>query len=170
MRARKKDKGEDRSIPLLTVALLVAIVATLAIFFIVDRQKEFQQQYLLMGAEQQVLGQKIAKFSLEALRGNEPSFQQLLVARNQFSTLIDELKNGNPEQGLPPSPEQALGILRKVENSWLELRSYADEILRNRETILSIGEFIGVISELIPQLQETSDEVVRLLVLSLIHI
>lgn len=164
MRARKKDKGEDRSIPLLTVALLVAIVATLAIFFIVDRQKEFQQQYLLMGAEQQVLGQKIAKFSLEALRGNEPSFQQLLVARNQFSTLIDELKNGNPEQGLPPSPEQALGILRKVENSWLELRSYADEILRNRETILSIGEFIGVISELIPQLQETSDEVVRLLV------
>ncbi|BAN69759.1 twitching motility protein PilJ [endosymbiont of unidentified scaly snail isolate Monju] len=149
---------------MLTVALLVAIVATLVLFVIMERQKEFQQQYLLRGAEQQVLGQKIAKFSLEALRGNEPSFQQLQVARDQFSRLINELKNGAPGQGLPPSPEQVMGALRKVENSWLELRSYADEILRNRETILSIGEFIGVISELIPQLQETSDEVVRLLV------
>ncbi|WP_043108504.1 methyl-accepting chemotaxis protein [endosymbiont of unidentified scaly snail isolate Monju] len=165
MRAKSiKDKGGSRSIPLLTVALLVAIVATLVLFVIMERQKEFQQQYLLRGAEQQVLGQKIAKFSLEALRGNEPSFQQLQVARDQFSRLINELKNGAPGQGLPPSPEQVMGALRKVENSWLELRSYADEILRNRETILSIGEFIGVISELIPQLQETSDEVVRLLV------
>ena len=165
MRAKSiKDKGGSRSIPLLTVALLVAIVATLVLFVIMERQKEFQRQYLLRGAEQQVLGQKIAKFSLEALRGNEPSFQQLQVARDQFSRLINELKNGAPGQGLPPSPEQVMGALRKVENSWLELRSYADEILRNRETILSIGEFIGVISELIPQLQETSDEVVRLLV------
>ncbi len=167
MKARSnKDKGGSRSIPLLTAALLVAIVATLVLFVIVERQKEFQQQYLLRGAEQQVLGQKIAKFSLEALRGNEASFQQLQTARDRFSQLMDELKNGAPVQGLPPSPKAMMGEVRKVENSWLELRSYADEILRNRETILTIEEFISVISELIPQLQETSDEVVRLLVRS----
>jgi len=161
---RKKEKQGSRSIPLLAAALLIAIVATLVLFVIVDRQKEYQQQYLLRGAEQQVLGQKIAKYSLEALRGNEASFRQLRAARDRFSQLIDELKNGAPDQGLPPSPQRMRRALRKVESSWLELRSYADEILDNEETILSVKEFIGVISELIPQLQETSDEVVRLLV------
>jgi len=133
-------------------------------YIIVQQRVGYQQKYLLRAAEQQVLGQKIAKFSLEALRGDEKAFASVRVFRDRFSQLLDELKHGAPAEGLPPTPEDASDELRKVENSWLELRSYADEILRNRETILSIKEFIGVISELIPQLQETSDEVVRLLV------
>ncbi len=165
MRARsKKEKGGGRSIPWLSGGLVLFIVATMVSYIIVQQRVGYQQKYLLRAAEQQVLGQKIAKFSLEALRGDEKAFASVRVFRDRFSQLLDELKHGAPAEGLPPTPEDASDELRKVENSWLELRSYADEILRNRETILSIKEFIGVISELIPQLQETSDEVVRLLV------
>ncbi len=164
MRARSKKEGRSRSIPLLTGGLVLFIVATMVSYVIVQQRVDYQQKYLLRAAEQQVLGQKIAKFSLEALRGDEKAFSSLQVFRDRFSQLLDELKNGAPAESLPPTPDDASAELRKVENSWLELRSYADEILRNRETILSVEEFIGVISELIPQLQETSDEVVRLLV------
>ncbi|HHI76684.1 MAG TPA: chemotaxis protein [Gammaproteobacteria bacterium] len=160
----KKTRGGNKSIPLLTVALLLAIAATLAAFVLLQRQEAHQEQYLVRVAEQQVLGQKIAKFSLEALRGDEPSFEALRNARDRFSQLLEQLKQGDAAAGLPPTPEPAVPALRKVEDAWLELRSYADEIIRNKETILSIDEFIKVINELIPQLQESSDQVVRLLV------
>ena len=156
-----KREGGRKTIPLLAVALLLAIVATLAAFVLVQRQEDHQEKYLVRSAEQQVLAQKIAKYSLEALRGNEKSFASLRSARDRFSQLLDDLKKGNPTVGLPATPEQVRPQLHEVENAWLELRAYADDILANQEGILSIGEFIGVINELIPQLQETSDEVVR---------
>jgi twitching motility protein PilJ len=156
-----KRGGGSKTIPLLAVALLLAIVATAVAFFLVQRQKEHQEKYLVRSAEQQVLAQKIAKYSLEALRGNEPSFVKLRSSRDRFSQLLGDLKKGNETAGLPPTPDEVKPQLHQVENAWLDLRAYADDILSNQEGILSIGEFIGVINELIPQLQETSDEVVR---------
>lgn len=156
--------GGGRLVPFLAVLLLATIVATLAAFLFVDRQESNQEQYLLRTAEQQVLAQKIAKFALEASRGDEQSFAQLRTSRDRFTQLLDELKRGASVVNLPPSPESVAQPLRTVENNWLELRAYADEILVNQEAILSVGEFVGVINEFIPQLQEVSDQVVRLLV------
>lgn len=160
----RKPGSTDKTILLLTIVLLLAIVATLAAFVVTQRQAEWQKQYLLRAAEQQVLGQKVAKFSLQAMRGDRASFGTLQQARDRFSQLMDELKNGVLESGLPPAPEAVEGPLRGVENAWLELRSYADEILRNQNTLLSIGESVRVVDDLVPQLQDSSDQVVQHLI------
>ena len=156
-----KQGSGSKSIPLLATILLLAIVATLAAFIVVQKQEEYQEQYLVRSTEQQVLAQKIAKFSLGALRGEEQAFADLKTARDRFSVLLDELGTGVRSAGLPATPEMARSQLHEVENAWLELRSFTDEILANREGILSIGEFIGVINELIPQMQDSSDQVAR---------
>jgi len=156
-----KQGSGSKSIPLLATILLLAIVATLAAFIVVQKQEEYQEQYLVRSTEQQVLAQKIAKFSLGALRGEEQAFADLKTARDRFSVLLDELGTGVRSAGLPATPEMARSQLHEVENAWLELRSFTDEILANRDGILSIGEFIGVINELIPQMQDSSDQVAR---------
>lgn len=156
-----KQGSGSKSIPLLATILLLAIVATLAAFIVVQKQEEYQEQYLVRSTEQQVLAQKIAKFSLGALRGEEQAFADLKTSRDRFSVLLDELGTGVRSAGLPATPEMARSQLHEVENAWLELRSFTDEILANQEGILSIGEFIGVINELIPQMQDSSDQVAR---------
>jgi len=162
-RTVKKAGGKSRAIPLLTVLLLITIVATVIAFVYTSRQERNQEQYLLRTAEQQVLAQKIAKFALEAARGNEQSFSSLRVARDRFTQVLEELKGGSPSIDLPASPPHVANSLRDVEDRWLELRAHTDEILINQEAILSIDEFVGVINEFIPQLQEVSDQVVRIL-------
>ena len=165
MKTRIKKQGtRSRAVPFLAIFLLIAIVVTFAAFLMVQRQGDYQEQYLVRSGEQQVLAQKIAKYSLAALRGEEEAFDELRTARDRFSKLLDQLKTGDKGSGLPPSPEAVRPQLREVENAWLELRAPADEILSNREGVLSIGEFIGVINELIPELQESSDLVARQLV------
>lgn len=156
--------GATGAIPVLTVLLLISIVATVAAFAYVSVLERHQEQYQLRTAEQQVLAQKVAKYALEASAGDEQAFIKLRESRDRFTRLMDDLKTGNEVSELPATPEEVRGELRLVEGRWLELRAYADEILLNQNAILSIDEFVGVINEFIPQVQDLSDQVVRGLV------
>ena len=160
----KKEVTGNRSVPVLTVFLLAAIVATIAAFLYVSRIQDYGEQYFARVSEQQVLGQKIAKYALEAAGGDEASFEKLRVSRDRFITLMNELKTGAPDEGLPATSERMAEPVRNVENRWLALRAYVDEILLNQKPILSVREFVDVINSAIPRLLKTSEDVVRILV------
>ncbi|MCW5586372.1 MAG: type IV pili methyl-accepting chemotaxis transducer N-terminal domain-containing protein, partial [Chromatiales bacterium] len=128
------------------------------------RTEGYVEQYLARVSEQQVLSQKVAKYALEASAGDQASFERLRVARDRFIVLLDELKTGAPDVGLPASPEAMHEALRETENRWLALRAYVDEILGNQSAILSVREFVQVINAAIPQLQQASEDIVRILV------
>jgi len=163
-RTVKRTGGGSRAVLVLATLLMITIVATIAAFIFVERQKGYQEQYLLRTAEQQVLAQKVAKFALEAAAGDERAFASLRNFRDRFTRLLDELKNGDPATGLPASPAETRQPLKAVEDNWLELRSHADEILSAQASILSIDEFVAVINEFMPQLEDVSNQVVSLLV------
>lgn len=160
----KKTAAGNRAIPLLTALVLITIVAAIAVFAYVSRTEGYVEQYLARVSEQQVLSQKVAKYALEASAGDQASFERLRVARDRFIVLLDELKTGAPDAGLPASPDAVREALRETENRWLALRAYVDEILGNQSAILSVREFVQVINAAIPQLQQASEDVVRILV------
>lgn len=160
----KKTAAGNRAIPLLTALVLVTIVAAIAVFAYVSRTEGYVEQYLARVSEQQVLSQKVAKYALEASAGDQASFERLRVARDRFIVLLDELKTGAPDTGLPASPDAMHEALRETENRWLALRAYVDEILGNQSAILSVREFVQVINAAIPQLQQASEDIVRILV------
>jgi twitching motility protein PilJ len=160
----KKTAAGNRAIPLLTALVLITIVAAIAVFAYVSRTEGYVEQYLARVSEQQVLSQKVAKYALEASAGDQASFERLRVARDRFIVLLDELKSGAPDAGLPASPDAMHEALRETENRWLALRAYVDEILGNQSAILSVREFVHVINAAIPQLQQASEDIVRILV------
>ena len=160
----KTSAGGNRSIPLLTALVLFTVIAAIVAFAALSRMERQGEQYLQRVSEQQVLSQKIAKYALEAAAGDQASFERLRVNRDRFITLMDELNNGAPDVRLAASPEPMAEPLREVENRWLALRAYADEILVSQNAILSIREFVDVINKAIPRLQQLSDEVVLILV------
>ena len=162
----KNPMDGNRAIPFLTVLVLVVIIGAIAAFGLVSRFVEQGEQYVLRVSEQQVLSQKIAKYALEASAGDSASFERLRIDRDRFITLMEELQAGDPNIGLPPSPESIAEPLHEVENRWLALRAYADEILVNQNAILLIREFVDVINETIPRLQRVSEDIVRSLVRS----
>ena len=160
----KTSAGGNRSIPLLTALVLFTVIAAIVAFAALSRMERQGEQYLQRVSEQQVLSQKIAKYALEAAAGDQASFERLRIDRDRFIRLMDELKNGAPDVRLAGSPEPMAEPLRDVENRWLALRAYADEILVNQNAILSIREFVDVINKAIPRLHQLSDEVALILV------
>jgi twitching motility protein PilJ len=159
-----RSRANKRTIPLLAVAALVVIVAAIVAFAYMSRVAQHGGEYLGRVAEQQVLGQKIAKYALEASTGDQTSFDRLRQGRDRFITLTDELRNGAPDVGLPPVPASVSAPLREVDNRWLALRAYIDDILGNQQSILSIREFVEVINGTVPLFQDVSEQVVNALI------
>lgn len=160
----KSSTGGNRLIPLLTALVLFTVIGAIVAFAALSRVEQHGEQYRQRVSEQQVLGQKIAKYAFEAISGDLASFGELKSNRDRFIKLLDELKNGNNALGLPASPPTMAADLRDVENRWLALQAYVDEILINQNAILSIREQIEAINVAVPRLQQKSEEVVKILV------
>jgi twitching motility protein PilJ len=88
----------------------------------------------------------------------------LKQTRNEFEKNLNLLRDGNPESGLPASPEEVQGELTTVEELWKGFGKNADTILRAEGTIRMLSEFVGAINETMPNLLALSDEVVSLMI------
>lgn len=158
--------SSNRVIVLLSVGLLAVLVLALLTFAHVTKWTTNDEAYLVRATEMQVTALEITEYALTGAAGDQGAFPELRNSRDTFERLMGELKRGLPAAGLPPSPAEVKADLRAVENSWLELRQLADDVLSNKDSILSVREFINVITEFVPQLQALSEEVVDTLVKS----
>jgi twitching motility protein PilJ len=156
--------ASNRTIALLSVLLLATILLALMTFIHVSQRDAYDEQYLLRASEQRILSQRIAKFALAAAGGDQDAFALLQLYRDQFEGVLEELKDGSPVDRLPPSPTEVGPALANLKKSWLELRGNADLVLANQDAIVGVDRLVEIVAELIPQLQEFSDEVVRILV------
>ncbi len=145
---------------------LVAIVLAIITSIKVTTWERQEAEYSLRASEQRVVSQEIATYSLEASSGNKLAFSQLKDARDRFSKLMDELKNGDPTVKLPASPASMQPLLLEMENTWLELSENADGILKSQDAIVSVGEFIEVINDTTPDVAGIFEEITDLLIKS----
>lgn len=154
----------NKVITTLAVLVLISLILALATFAHNSRQASYDERYLIRAAETQVLAQKLSNIGISATRGELQAYNQLQISRDKFESLVWELRNGAPSEDLPGAPAEVSETLKTLENSWSELRQYLDEILQSRDAILAIGDYSGVISETVPQVQELSEELVEILV------
>jgi twitching motility protein PilJ len=148
----------------LAVLVVVMFGLALTVFIHTAQRDVYDENYLLRSTEQRFLSQQIAKFALASVKGDSVAFESLNKSKQRFELLLKELESGTPDGSLPASPEEAADALDRVKDSWAELRVDTEEILANRDAILSIGEFIDVISSSVIKLQQQSDSVVLELV------
>lgn len=164
MKTMSKRTGGSQLIPVLTLLVLLALIATIIAFVWVSKIEGHTEQYRDRVAEQRVLSQRIAKYALEASSGDQAAFDRLRLSRDRFKSLLDELKGGDEAAGLPASSAGMASVLRETENRWLALRAYVDEILGNRDAFLAIREHVDAIDTAVPRLVKVSEDIVQGLV------
>ena len=151
----KKGAGENTGlIWVLLVLLMSSLVLALAAYVTQARHQANVEQYMLLTGEQRVVMHKIASYASESGSGHEAAFERLKQSRNEFSRILDELKNGSSEKALAASPERVQPQLREVESVWLELRSQVDALLNSREAILTARGTIDDVRQILPGLLE----------------
>jgi twitching motility protein PilJ len=154
------DQSANSQILIVGSALIVLLISLLVVSYFITRDSNYDVEYASHASDLRVLSQEVAKNATEAAAGKEEAFDQLKKSRDDFENKLLLITQGNEETGLPPSE---LADETGVTERWATVKSNADRILENKETVLTLHQIAETLNETIPQLQIEYEDVVMIL-------
>jgi len=138
--------------------LLVAGFA--ANFYFVNTSSSRRDSYLQYANELKVLSQQIAKNATAAAQGQKDAFALLTQNRRDFDSNLGYLRDGNPVDGVPPSPDSAKDQLDQIGTLWTATRSKVETILSNKDAMLSVKDMASDLATSLSAIQAEDDKIV----------
>ena len=161
MSADKKTVAIGSSLLVLGILLALSIFLMLgSLVYVADKRSDLQKHSEL-SAEQLLLSQRMATFSLGASSGSEEDFNSLQESRIRFDEIQTTFHDGGPEA--PALVAELTPSLSNVGESWRIYKKDIEIILSGKQPISEVRELYQVIDSFIPQMLTYSDEVVGVL-------
>jgi len=150
--------------PMIIIGLLLSvfIILMLASLVYVGDKRTTLQRHVELSADQLLLSQQMATYSLGASSGNEDAFDNLFKSRLKFDNILTSLRSGDVVT--TALSEDLIPALDAVESDWRNYRNNIEVILNGRQSITEVRELYQVIESFIPQMLTYSDEVVGVLI------
>ncbi len=159
--------SRERGYTALIVLLLFAIGFAALDFFMLNQKNGEDRQAIALTTQIQVLSQQTAKFALESADGNANSFQELESTRNAIDSAVQRLNKGDPATGMNPYADDnatpAGRAVSALDASWARLDSDIRKILSNKAVVLDSGQRAAMISQQMPLLNSSMEQVVNIL-------
>jgi twitching motility protein PilJ len=159
--------SRERGYTALIVLLLIAIGFAALDFFLLNQKNGEDRQAIALTTQIQVLSQQTAKFALESADGNTDSFKELESTRNAIDSAVQRLDKGDPKSGMQPySDNNATPAGRAVsalDASWKQLDADIGKILSNKAVVLDSGQRADTLSQQMPLLNSSMEQVVNIL-------
>ncbi|MEE9492156.1 MAG: methyl-accepting chemotaxis protein [Gammaproteobacteria bacterium] len=156
--------GTNSVVAITLFVLIASLLAMVAVFWYVDKQGDYEREYIAYASEQQVLSQRVAKHALEVSTGSGAGFEQLQRYRDRFDVLLSYEMQGNPAINLPASPAGVTVSLQAMSDVWSSFRENADSVLAGQNTVASVSEIGRVVNEVMPKLQALDESIVDMLI------
>ena len=162
-RKKASTGGGDKGLIFIIVLLLASVIAMGSIYAYVTIHDGYDKQYITLIGEERVLSQQLTKFVGLAPQGNPNTFEQLGKLHERFAFSLQLLRAGDPNSGMPPSPDEVKRHLTKVVESWEEFDGNTQIILDSRAVIVALQETVKHINNNAPALVAMTDEVATLM-------
>ncbi|NMW23706.1 methyl-accepting chemotaxis protein [Rhodanobacter soli] len=159
--------SRERGYTALIVLLLIAIGFAALDFFLLNQKNGEDRQAIALTTQIQVLSQQTAKFALESADGNTDSFKELESTRNAIDSAVQRLDKGDPKSGMQPYADNnatpAGRALSALDASWKQLDADIGKILSNKAVVLDSGQRADTLSQQMPLLNSSMEQVVNIL-------
>jgi twitching motility protein PilJ len=159
--------SRERGYTVLIVLLLIAIGFAALDFFLLNQKNGEDRQAIALTTQIQVLSQQTAKSALESADGNADSFKELESNRNSIDSAVRRLEKGDPQSGMQPYADNNLTpagrAVTALTNSWKQLDGDISKILSNKAVVLDSGRRADTLSQQIPLLNSSMEQVVNIL-------
>lgn len=162
MSAERKNIAIGKLLIILGVLLSIFIILMLGSLVYVGDKRADLQRHVELSADQLLLSQQMATFSLGASSGSEEAFDRLHESRIKFDAILSTYRSGDLVTA--KLSKKLLPELDTVETDWRKYRNNIEIILNGRKSIAEVRELYEVIESFIPQMLTYSDEVVGVLV------
>ncbi|KZC16764.1 MULTISPECIES: methyl-accepting chemotaxis protein [unclassified Rhodanobacter] len=159
--------SRERGYTVLIVLLLIAMGFAALDFFMLNQKNGEDRQAIALTTQIQVLSQQTAKFALESADGNTDSFKELESTRNAIDSAVQKLGRGDPSGSMKPYADNnatpAGRAVSALDASWKQLDADIGKILSNKAVVLDSGQRAATLSQQMPLLNSSMEQVVNIL-------
>jgi len=159
--------GKERGYTGLIVLLLVAIGFAALDFFMLNAKNSEDRQAIALTTQIQVLSQQTAKFALESSDGNADSYKELESTRNAIDSAVRKLNKGDAATGMHAYADNNASPVGRaasaLDGAWKQLDGDIGKILQNKAVVLDSGQRAAAVSQQMPLLNSSMDQVVNIL-------
>ena len=148
----------NRTMTILVVALFLALIATVVSVVLVQRDAVRDQKYLGMTAELRALSFRVTSLSRDATSGQEQAFTELSSVLDSMDRSWTQLRSGDAAMRAALADE-----LAGFEGVWQRVKSNADTIITNKDTILFLNDVADTLNRSLPELQAEHNYIVEIL-------
>lgn len=147
--------------------MVVAILLFAVTMIVAVRSSEHSAIYQSTSTEMQMLSQRMARGSAQAIQGNEAAFKLLDEAYKDFDRNLELLINGG--DGLPASGGESAKILQKIKENWSvnfkpnNKKPTIETILKQKDTLVGVTKNVAAINSNDGKLLELTQQLVALL-------
>jgi twitching motility protein PilJ len=154
-------------LPFLLTGMVLSIVAVIWFLVVNTQRSERESKYIEQSSQLLMLSQRLAKDAREAVVGQPVAFKTLKDSRDRFDVIVNNLRNGNAETNVQPSPPEVAPQLDAVVRLWAPkpnegLRAQVDQILSQEKALFAMHDHVLAINQMSPLLLAVSDEIVEL--------
>ncbi len=162
MSAQQKNIAIGKPLVIIGILLSVFIILMLGTLVYVGDKRAALQRHVELSADQLLLSQQMATFSLGASSGSDAAFDRLAESRIKFDNVLEAYHSGDVLT--EKLSKELIADLDPVESNWRNYRNNIEVILNGRQSITEVKELYEVIESFIPQMLTYSDEVVGVLI------
>ena len=135
-------------------------------YYFAVKETRMINAYIGYANELKTLSQEIAKNSKAATQGQVAIFDVLTENRSNFDAILGYLINGNQVISLPASPEDTKTELDRASALWDETRTQVDDILNNRDAMVSLRDIAGDLAITMSAIQLDNHKIVATMLLA----
>ncbi len=146
--------------------LLLAFVFLIITFYIVGTNLTSDEKYLKNVTSMRLIAQQITQQAARAAGGKaeEQNFIAVKEHRDSFQKYLDLIREGDPEQGVPATPQTVYPAYEALELLWGDINRYIDSLLATQEVVLGAAEKFEELTGIIPEIREKTTQLLQLMV------
>ncbi|GLS27044.1 methyl-accepting chemotaxis protein [Marinibactrum halimedae] len=141
------------------IVVLVILLAVITFGIITSSQEAARdQEYLQIVADLRASSYRVTSLPREATSGNETAFAELEQVVSSMTSSWEQLNSGggSSQSALRPS-------LSQYETVWQRVKSNAQTIITNKDTIIFLNDVAKTLNESLPELQAEHNNIVEIL-------
>jgi twitching motility protein PilJ len=146
----------EKQIAYTAIATLICVILTGSLMGYSNYQVGRKADFVGTATEMQMLSQRIAKGSQQAVLGNKEAFKQLKDGKTKFDTHLKRLTSD--------SPSSAQTILADLNKQWGKMSKETASILTQQQSLEKLNQSVAEINAANVQMLELSQQVVSLMV------
>ncbi len=150
-----------RAKPVTVIALVVLVASlfgALALLYLINQSRTNDQRYLQQASDLRAQAYRLTSLARDATSGDEKAFDELSTVVNTMGSTWDMLRSSDES-----TRENLAGEFDKYSAIWARAKNNAQDIVTNKELIVSLNNVGKTLNENLPTLQTEHNNIVDIL-------